>query len=90
MLLGKYKGIWIWGAGIAQSEHQRVYGAGRPRSRGSIPYLCKIFMLSPQRPDRLLASTHPPILWVPGAVSPGVKRQERETDRSPPSSGGWV
>jgi hypothetical protein len=24
--------------------------------------------------------------WVPGALSPGVKRQEREADHLPPSS----
>jgi hypothetical protein len=26
--------------------------------------------------------THPPIQWVPGDVSPGVKRQRREADNS--------
>jgi hypothetical protein len=34
----------------------------------------------------VLASTQPPIQWVPGALSLGVKRLEREADRSPPSS----
>jgi hypothetical protein len=29
---------------------------------------------------------HPRIQWVPGAVSPRVKRQEREADHSPPPS----
>jgi hypothetical protein len=33
-----------------------------------------------------LGPTQPPIQWVPGAPSPGVKRQGRETDHSPPSS----
>jgi len=33
-----------------------------------------------------LGSTHPPIQWVPGALSPGVKRLGREADHSPPSS----
>jgi hypothetical protein len=28
----------------------------------------------------------PPIQWVPGALSPGVKRQGREADHSPPTS----
>jgi hypothetical protein len=27
-----------------------------------------------------------PILWVPGALSPGVKRPGREADHSPPTS----
>jgi hypothetical protein len=34
-----------------------------------------------------LGSTQPPIQWVPGALSPGVKHLEREADRSPPASG---
>jgi hypothetical protein len=33
-----------------------------------------------------LGPTQPPIQWVPGAVSPGVKRLEREADHSPPTS----
>jgi hypothetical protein len=34
----------------------------------------------------VLGSTHPPILWVPGALTSGVKRPGREADHSPPSS----
>jgi hypothetical protein len=30
-----------------------------------------------------LGSTQPPIQWVPEALSPGVKRPEREADHSP-------
>jgi hypothetical protein len=33
-----------------------------------------------------LGPTHPPIQWVPGALSLGVKRQGREADHSRPSS----
>jgi hypothetical protein len=33
-----------------------------------------------------LGSTQPPIEWVPGALSLGVKRLGREADHSPPSS----
>jgi hypothetical protein len=33
-----------------------------------------------------LVPTHPPIQWVPGALSLGVKRPKREADHSPPSS----
>jgi hypothetical protein len=33
-----------------------------------------------------LGSTLPPIQWVPAALSPGVKRQEREANHSPPTS----
>jgi hypothetical protein len=34
----------------------------------------------------ILGSTQPPIQWVPGALSLGVKRAGREADHSPPSS----
>jgi hypothetical protein len=30
--------------------------------------------------------TQPPIQWVPGALSQGVKRPGREADHSPPTS----
>jgi hypothetical protein len=33
-----------------------------------------------------LGPTRPPIQWVPGALSPGVKLQWREADHSPPAS----
>jgi hypothetical protein len=32
-----------------------------------------------------LGPTQPPIKWVPGALSLGVKRPGRESDNSPPS-----
>jgi hypothetical protein len=34
----------------------------------------------------VLGPTQRPILWVPGALSLGVKRPEREADHSPPST----
>jgi hypothetical protein len=30
--------------------------------------------------------TQPPFEWVPGALSPGVKRHGREADHSPPDT----
>jgi hypothetical protein len=33
-----------------------------------------------------LGPTQPPIQWVPGALSPGVKQLWREADHSPPAS----
>jgi hypothetical protein len=33
-----------------------------------------------------LGPTQPPIQWVPGALSPGVKRPEHEADHSPQTS----
>jgi hypothetical protein len=35
---------------------------------------------------RILGPTQPPVQWVPGALSPGVKRPVRKTDHSPLSS----
>jgi hypothetical protein len=53
--------------------------------RGPIPGRCKIFFsFIPSRPA--LWPTQPSIRRVSGAVSPGVKQQEREADRSSPSS----
>jgi hypothetical protein len=34
----------------------------------------------------VLGPTQPPIQWVPGSLSLGVKRLGREADHSPPSS----
>jgi hypothetical protein len=34
----------------------------------------------------VLGPTQPPIQWVPGALSPNIKRPGREADHSPPSS----
>jgi hypothetical protein len=51
---------------------------------GSIPGSARFFS-SPERLDRL-GPTQPRIRWVPGALSPGVKRQGRDADHSPPST----
>jgi hypothetical protein len=44
------------------------------------------FFSSPPRPEQLWGLTQPPIQWVPGAPSLGVKRPVREANHSPPSS----
>jgi hypothetical protein len=44
-----------------------------------IPGMSNIFLF-------LLGPTQPPIHWVPGTLSPGLKRQGREADHSSPSS----
>jgi hypothetical protein len=67
------------------SSVSMVTGYG-PDSRGLIPGKGKRLFSTPQRPDRLWGSTHPPIQWVPGDLSPEVKRPGSEADHSPPSS----
>jgi hypothetical protein len=53
--------------------------------RGSFPGRAKIFIFSIT--IRLaLGLTQPSSQWVPGALSPGVKRPGRYADHSPPSS----
>jgi hypothetical protein len=54
-------------------------------SRGSIPGRVKNFLFS-IAVSPALGPTQPPIQWVPGAVSLGVKLQGREADNSPPFS----
>jgi hypothetical protein len=49
-----------------------------------VPVRSRIFS-SPRRPDRLWGP-QPPIQWVLGALSSGVKRLEHEADHSPSSS----
>jgi hypothetical protein len=56
-----------------------AYGV-EDRGRSSIPGRVKNFHFSVSS-SPALESTRPPIQWVPG-----VKRQEREADHSPPTS----
>jgi hypothetical protein len=61
------------------------YQLKRPRGQSSSPSGVKNFLFS--KLSRLaLGSIQPPIQWVLGALSPGVKRQGREADHSPPTS----
>jgi hypothetical protein len=54
-------------------------------ARSSSPGRLKNFLFSTSsRP--VLGLTQPPIQWVTGALSPGVKRPGRESDYSPPTS----
>jgi hypothetical protein len=50
-----------------------------------VPVRSRIFVFS-TLPRPVLGPTQPPIQWVPGALSPGVKRQAREADHSSPAS----
>jgi hypothetical protein len=70
------------GGGIAQSV---LLGVGRPRGRSSSPSRIKNFLFSlSSRPA--MGPTQSPIRWVPGILSPGIKRQGHEADHSPPTS----
>jgi hypothetical protein len=53
------------------------------RGRSSSPGRVKNFLFSTSS-GPFLGSTQPPVQWIPGALSPGVKRQGREADHSPP------
>jgi hypothetical protein len=55
------------------------------RDRSLSPGGVKNFLFSASS-RQALGSTQPPIQWVPGALSPGVKRPGREADQSPPAS----
>jgi hypothetical protein len=66
--------------GTAQSV-----GAGRQRGRSSSPGRAKNFLFSmSSRPA--LGPTQSPIQWLPGALSPGVKRQGLEAGYLLPAS----
>jgi hypothetical protein len=52
---------------------------------GSIPARGQIFLFSIA--SRLAPGpAQPPMQWVPGAISPGIKRPGPEADHTPPSS----
>jgi hypothetical protein len=59
--------------------------AGQPRGRSSSPGRVKNFLFSTL--SRLaIGSIQPPIQWVLGAFSLGIKRTGLEADHSPPTS----
>jgi hypothetical protein len=68
------------------------YGLDDRGIRVRVPIRVKNFLFStPSRPALgpsrpALGPTQSPIQWVPGALSPGVKRRVREADHSPPTS----
>jgi hypothetical protein len=76
--------IYLWTA-IAQSVQRWATGwtigvLGFDFRRGLVIFL---FTTASRT---VLGPTQPPIQWIPGALSSGVKRLGREADHSPPSS----
>jgi hypothetical protein len=62
-----------------------VATGSRLDGRGSIPGMAILFLITTaSRPA--LGTTQPPIQWVSGALSPGVKQLKREAYHSPSSS----
>jgi hypothetical protein len=76
--------LMVWNY-FAHSVGRDWLRAGRQKGRSSRPGRANnslFFVLS--RPA--LGPTQPPTQWVPGSISPGVKRQRREANHSPPIS----
>jgi hypothetical protein len=72
-------------AAAQRSRYSEWLQAGQPRGRSSSPGRDKNFLFSIS--SRLaLGPTQAPSQWLPGALSPGVKRPVREADHSPPAS----
>jgi hypothetical protein len=69
---------------IAQSVTDWLW-VGRQRDPSSSPGRVKNFLFS-MSSTPALGPTQPPIQWVPGVLSPGVKRPGREANHSPPTS----
>jgi hypothetical protein len=59
--------------------------AGRQRGRSLSPGRVKNFLF-PTASRQAVGPAQPPIQWVPGALSLGVKRKGREAEHSPPAS----
>jgi hypothetical protein len=78
---GRWVQIYIYICQYKKPGQLNSYSDGR----GSISGSGKIFLLS-KASKPALWYTKPPIQWVIGTLSPGVKRQKREADRSPLAS----
>jgi hypothetical protein len=69
----------------SRSRYSDWLTAGRPRGRSSSTGRVKNVLFSTSSRSAL-GPTQPPVQWVQGALSTGVKRQEREADHSSPAS----
>jgi hypothetical protein len=68
-----------------RSRYSDLLRAGRLMVRSLSPGRVKNFLFSTSS-RTALEPTQPPIQWVTGALSPGVKRPGREADHSPSTS----
>jgi hypothetical protein len=66
--------------GIATGYGPDDWGVGVPSPSGGKKFHFSMSFRS------ALGPTQPPIRWVPGALSPGIKGQGHEADHSPPIS----
>jgi hypothetical protein len=80
---------WLFGQGIKTPEELKCVKSYTETSRDDRWFESRqglgIFLFTTASRTALV-STQPPIQWVPGALSLGVKRPRREADQSPPSS----
>jgi hypothetical protein len=96
--ISKYKSKWIQHVTRMQRNISKLLQKLRKRDssvgiatgcgldgRGSSPDRVKIFLFLTMS-IQALRPTQPPIQWVPGAISLGVKQPGHEADHSPPSS----
>jgi hypothetical protein len=61
-------------------------GYGLDDGKVQFPSPGRVNFLFPMSSRPTLGSTQPPIQWVPGTPSLGVKRPERKAEHSPPTS----
>jgi hypothetical protein len=80
------KGLWIWQTNDIDRIKAILIATGYGLdslhlipSRGEIFLFSTVFRLP-------LGPTQPPVEWLPGALSLGVKKQRHDTDHSPPSA----
>jgi hypothetical protein len=77
--------INLWRYFCCWSRYSDWLRGGRPRGWSSSPSRVKNFLL-PMSSRPAVGSTQPPVEWVPGTLSSGVKQSGREADYSSQAS----